>query len=89
VIICTGDSISMCCEGAITGKPTLVTTDSVAMESYHLDTMERLITDGYVYRFTGDMPNVPPAGRLLDPTAAIGNRINALLKAPVLTTIEF
>jgi uncharacterized protein len=79
LIICTGDSLSMCCEAAISGKALLVTTDTEAMESYHIITIQRLIEAGYALEFCGDIEAWPQPTKRLDPTALTGTRILELL----------
>ena len=80
LIICTGDSLSMCCEAAISGKTLLVTTDTEAMESYHTKTIQRLINAGYALEFQGDIETWPQPTKVLDPTALTGTRILGLLR---------
>jgi len=80
-IICTGDSLSMCSEAAITGKPLLITTDAEAMEIYHLQAANRLIDAGYAIQFCGTLESLPRATKALDTTGAVGTRILEWLRA--------
>lgn len=80
VIFCTGDSLSMCCESAITGKPVLVTTDPEAMEIYHLETLQRLIRNGHALEFNRIYDEVPSPTKILDPTQCVGQKISDLLR---------
>ncbi len=46
--VVTGDSLSMACEAAFTGKPVAVTLDEEATEIYHRETLTALIRAGYL-----------------------------------------
>ncbi|OUU23336.1 MAG: hypothetical protein CBC13_05640 [Planctomycetia bacterium TMED53] len=81
IIFCTGDSLSMCCEAAITGKPLLVTCDEEALEIYHADTIRRLVAAGHAHIFNSPVVKLPQPVQILDPTKEVGLKISELLKA--------
>jgi mitochondrial fission protein ELM1 len=81
IIFCTGDSLSMCSEAAMTGKPLLVTCDEDAMEIYHLQTIQRMISEGHATAFSEPVKDYPEPNRVLDTTGLIGQKIMERLKA--------
>lgn len=81
IIFCTGDSLSMCSEAAMAGKPLLVTCDEEAMEIYHLQTIQRMVNEGHAAVFGDPVEDYPVPSRVLDTTGIIGQKIQELLKA--------
>ena len=81
VIFCTGDSLSMCSEAAMQGKPLLVTCDKEAMEIYHIRTLQRMVREGHAHFFEEPMEHIPDPVSVLNTTEIIGQKITELLKS--------
>ncbi len=81
IVFCTGDSLSMCSEAAMTGKPLLVSCDEEAMESYHTETIRRMVEKGHAIIFREPVEDLPDPVLVLDTTEKIGQKITELLIA--------
>ena len=74
LMLVTGDSLSMVTEAAVTGQPLYVTTDAEAMESCHIDSLNRFIKQGYAHPFEQFGLHTNKC-KPLDPTEVIGQKI--------------
>ena len=81
VIFCTGDSLSMCSEASMQGKPLLVTCDEEAMEIYHLQTLHRMVREGHAHFFKEPVEDIPAPVSVLNTTETIGLKVSELLKS--------
>ena len=79
ILIVTGDSVSMCCEAASSGKPVYVIKDSRIMESYHIDIINNLLSKGYLREYIYTDKLSLKRTRLLYPAKEIANKILQLL----------
>jgi len=71
----------MCSEAAMTGKPLLVSCDEEAMESYHTETIRRMVEKGHAIIFREPVEDLPDPVLVLDTTEKIGQKITELLIA--------